>query len=69
MNSHSPVVLSALEIENGEIMFAEVLNEADPMTKKIKRKTTIRPISGQYEGIGVGIAEVERYLATVHQEF
>ena len=69
MNSHSPVVLSALEVENGEIMFAEVLNEADPMTKKIKRKTIIRPISGQDERIGVRIAEVERYLATVHQEF
>ncbi|KHD08099.1 hypothetical protein PN36_18790 [Candidatus Thiomargarita nelsonii] len=45
MNSHSPVVLSALEVENGEVMFAQVFNEADPMTKKIKRKTIIRPIS------------------------
>jgi predicted ATPase len=69
MNSHSPVVLSGLEVENGEVMFAGVVNEADPTTKTIKRKTLIRPISRQSELIDeqthVGIQEVERYLATV----
>lgn len=70
MNSHSPVVLSCLEIENFDVMFANVVNEVDPTTKTIKRKTIIRPISRESELINeqthVGIQEVERYLATVN---
>jgi predicted ATPase len=69
MNSHSPVVLSGLEVENGEVMLAGVVNEADPTTKTIKRKTIIRPISRQRELIDeqthVDLQEVKRYLATV----
>ncbi len=67
MNSHSPVVLSGLEVENGEVMFADIVNEVDPTTKTIKRKTIIRPIQRELmdEPTHVGIQEVERYLATV----
>jgi len=73
MNSHSPVVLSSLEVENFEVMFASVVNEIDPTTKTIKRKTIIRPISGSNElrdeqtdeQTYVSLQEVKRYLATV----
>jgi predicted ATPase len=69
MNSHSPVVLSGLEVENFEVMFAGVVNEVDPTTKTIQRKTIIRPISRQSELMDeqthIGIQEVKRYLATV----
>lgn len=73
MNSHSPVVLSSLEVENFEVMFASVVNEIDPTTKTIKRKTIIRPISGANElkdeqtdeQTDVSLQEVKRYLATV----
>lgn len=67
MNSHSPVVLSGLEVENFEVMFASIVNEAEPATKTIKRKTIIRPIQSELmdSQTHVGIQEVERYLATV----
>ena len=67
MNSHSPVVLSGLEVENFEVMFAGIVNETDPTTKTIKRKTIIRPIQSKLmdSQTHVGIQEVERYLATV----
>jgi predicted ATPase len=78
MNSHSPVVLSALRQGNtGQVLFADLVVVTDPVTRTSHRKTRIRPI--QPTGIQeemfdprsrpqVTAIEVQRYLATVNQE-
>jgi predicted ATPase len=55
LNSHSPVVLSALlgkdlhPIE-GAILFADTSTVTDPRTKEIRRKTRLRPVRPRIQG-------------------
>ena len=71
LNSHSPVVLSCLK--DGEMMFAEMVSEADPNTKHLNRKTRIRSVRPEdqgelFKGNGreyVTRFEVSKYLSTV----
>lgn len=77
MNSHSPVVLSALK-EGREatidVVFADIVSVADPFTKSIMRKTRLRqvPPAGStlisLDEQQILHTEVERYLATVDSE-
>ncbi|HAI69402.1 MAG TPA: hypothetical protein DCM38_08200 [Gammaproteobacteria bacterium] len=68
MNSHSPVVLSGLEVEKGEVMFADRVSQIDLNQTRI-RKTRFREVSKSDEIVAdqnqVWPSEVERYLATV----
>lgn len=72
MNSHSPVVLSALKDGRKmpvDVIFADVVSVADPVAGAITRKTRLRPVAAEMlvsidEG-HVTSTEVERYLATV----
>ena len=69
MNSHSPVVLSALRERWGrasEVIFADVVSVADPATQTLTRKTRLRPIALLLFGDPERPVpwEVERYLAT-----
>lgn len=72
MNSHSPVVLSALK-EGRElpidVVFADIVSVANPITGTLTRKTRLRPVSASlllptHDGLVVP-AEVERYMSTV----
>ncbi|HSN99414.1 MAG TPA: AAA family ATPase, partial [Candidatus Nanopelagicales bacterium] len=69
MNSHSPVVLSALQERWGrasEVIFADVVSVADPATQTVTRKTRLRPIEHLLFSDDKRAVpwEVERYLAT-----
>jgi predicted ATPase len=70
LNSHSPVVLS--ELQQGEIMFSDILTVVDPATHQRGRKTRIRPAQDQGElqpdsGTEfVSTFEVDRYLSSVN---
>jgi len=51
LNSHSPVVLSALlepdgngQLGEAEILFADTANVSDPDRKELRRKTRLRPV-------------------------
>lgn len=49
LNSHSPVVLSALLDQNlnpeeGEVLFADTTSLTDPIRKEVRRKTRLRAI-------------------------
>lgn len=51
LNSHSPVVLSALQKPdedgkplNAEILFADMATVSDPLRKELRRKTRLRPV-------------------------
>jgi predicted ATPase len=73
MNSHSPVVLSALrEAGSGQLLFADMSVVADPVTKKTRQKTRIRPVTAVDQGeifqVDTSITrfEVQRYLDTVN---
>ena len=51
LNSHSPVVLSALlepdgngQLGEAEILFADTANVSDPERKELRRKTRLRPV-------------------------
>ncbi|KYF61550.1 hypothetical protein BE11_12785 [Sorangium cellulosum] len=74
MNSHSPVVLSALKERLGgpaDVIFADTVSVADPVTKRVARKTRLRPVLPHLISTGdehVVFGEVERYLATVNTE-
>lgn len=73
MNSHSPVVLSALrEVGSGQLLFADLPLVADPETKKTRQRTRIRPVKAVDQGeifqmdTAVTRFEVQRYLDTVN---
>ena len=78
VNSHSPVLLAALE--DYEMNFSDVKSSIDPSTKSVSRKTSILPIKKpktQWEKLllldttgqqYVTPAEVDKYLATVDRE-
>ena len=78
VNSHSPVLLAALE--DYEMNFSDVKSSIDPSTKSVSRKTSILPIKKpktQWEKLllldttgqqYVTDAEVDKYLATVDRE-
>jgi predicted ATPase len=81
MNSHSPVVLSALsQGEHGgtdnRFVFADLVTVTDPRSGEIRRKTRIRKVrpvdQGELlpdkSGEFVTKFEVERYLSTVNRE-
>jgi predicted ATPase len=75
LNSHSPVVLS--ELQQGEIMFADILTVVDPATHQRSRKTRIRPVRAQDQGElkpdadseSMSTFEVNRYLSSVSPEY
>jgi len=74
MNSHSPVVLSCLD--EGEIMFADLISEVDPERRTVSRKTRIRPVRPTLQGDldparnaeAVTPFEVQEYLSNVGQD-
>lgn len=76
MNSHSPVVLSALRDErNCQVLFADLVAVVDPVKKHVRRKTRIRPVFPKDQGelfpVGEDVVsrfEVQRILDTVNQE-
>ncbi len=78
INSHSPVVLSALtgtKLHQNEVFFADLVSTVDPQKNAVRRKTRIRPVklSHQYSLDGIEPAvvsdvEVEKYLGTVNRE-
>jgi len=75
MNSHSPVVLSALQNreEPGQILFADLVGVTDPQEKNVRRKTRIRLVASEDQlelfpspsGKIVPRYEVKQYLNTV----
>ncbi len=74
MNSHSPVVLSALREGNtGQILFADLTSVANPETHTVRRRTRIRPVEpgdqGEMFDAGSRVTrlEVQRYLSNVNQ--
>ncbi len=82
MNSHSPVVLSALaphgatRLAGSEIFFADQVAIAESSTGVVRRKTRIRPISPDDHPLNkdsepekcVRYFEVDRFLDTVNME-
>jgi len=74
LNSHSPVVLS--ELQQGEIMFSDILTVVDPIAHQRSRITRMRPVLTQEQGElkpdsraeFVSIFEVNRYLSSVNPE-
>lgn len=73
LNSHSPVVLSALE--KGEGMFADLVSVVKPNQRTVNRKTRIRPIkthtiqpADEPAAEMVSSFEVERYLQSTKRE-
>jgi predicted ATPase len=74
LNSHSPVVLSALH--EGESMFADIVTEIDPEARDVNRKTRIRPVRSRVQGEldpdrnakAVTAVEVQQYLSSVSRE-
>lgn len=73
LNSHSPVVLSALE--EGEGMFADLVSVVKPNQRTVNRKTRIRPIkthtiqqTDEPAAEVVSSFEVERYLQSTKKE-
>jgi len=80
MNSHSPVVLSALAPDKrgaeSRAVFADLVTVTDPVSKEIRRKTRIRKIRLQDQGElqvnksgeFVTSFEVDKYLSTVNRE-
>ena len=51
LNSHSPVVLSALIDKDlhpveGSILFADTATVSDPESRELRRKTRLRPVKG-----------------------
>ncbi|MBI1987291.1 MAG: AAA family ATPase [Nitrospinae bacterium] len=69
LNSHSPVVLSALAA--GDMMFADLVSAVDPKAETVNRKTRMRPVLPKDQGelapgdIGDYVIrfEVDRYLS------
>lgn len=83
LNSHSPVVLSALldrehQSLDGMVLFADTSVVSDPVAKEVRRRTRLRPVRGQAQaklfGDGdlsagcVSDLEVQRVLETVSAE-
>lgn len=83
INSHSPVVLSALldrdlRPSDGMVLFADTSTVSDPIQRETRRRTRLRPIFSQLQGrlfddgappTGfVSEMEVKRILDTVHAE-
>lgn len=75
LNSHSPVVLSALldktlESTHGMVLFADTMTVADPQRKETRRKTQLRPVRSKtdlFEDVPQGHVsklEVENVLTT-----
>lgn len=72
MNSHSPVVLSALKEGRKmpiDVIFADIVDVVDPARDTVTRRTRLRSVSPDLllsvHGGHIPSAEVERYLATV----
>lgn len=81
MNSHSPVVLSALERRKSNetddrVVFADLVTVADSQSGEINRKTRIRKVQSKDQGeLQADMAgqfvtrfEVDQYLSTVNRE-
>lgn len=81
MNSHSPVVLSALERSpsggrSDQVVFADLVTITDPESGGIKRKTRIRQVQPKDQGEFLADMagrlvtrfEVDQYLSTVNRE-
>ena len=82
LNSHSPVVLSALidkELHpvEGSILFADTATVSDPESHELRRKTRLRPVEGGQLGLFgesnadrnfVSEYEVKKVLETVGTE-
>lgn len=74
LNSHSPVVLSALD--EGEAMFADIVTEINPDRREVTRKTRIRPVRGGIQSeldpdrnaTAVTPFEVQQYLSSASRE-
>ncbi|BAS26883.1 AAA family ATPase [Limnochorda pilosa] len=75
VNSHSPVVLSALG--DDQALFSDLVAEVDPHEKTVSYKTRIRPIEPEDQGelwlddsrSYVSRYEAERYLSTAVREY
>lgn len=72
MNSHSPVVLSALRVEHEQpvdVIFADMVGVADPTSGRMTRKTRLRSVPPDLlvavDEHHVPPAEVDRYLGSV----
>jgi predicted ATPase len=83
LNSHSPVVLSALldhehQSSDGMVLFADTSTISDPQAHEIRRRTRLRPVRSQAQrklfeegGAVAGFVselEVQRVLETVNAE-
>lgn len=83
LNSHSPVVLSALldrehTAADGMVLFADTSTISDPEVHEVRRRTRLRPVRGAAQGslfddlpLGSGFVtdmEVRRVLETVSAE-
>lgn len=75
LNSHSPVVLSGLQ--EGEMVFADMVSVAGPKAKVVSRKTRIRSVRPKDQGQllddssseFISRFEVDKYLSAVNQEY
>lgn len=64
LNSHSPVVLSALlradlRAQGDQVLFADTVSIADPISREVRRKTRLRPVEPSTQGELQGIADDE----------
>jgi hypothetical protein len=55
LNSHSPVVMSAmldetLHVVDGTILFADMSSASDPVGNEVRRKTRLRPVRSRTQG-------------------
>lgn len=70
LNSHSPVVLAALE--GGELMFADMVSVSDPQSRSVTRKTRVRPVErgllGDPDQSFITQFEVDEYLSAANRE-
>lgn len=68
MNSHSPVVLSALTEGPQtpiDVIFSDIVSVTNPALGTITRRTRLRPVRFRIDAQNVTPVDVERYLATV----
>jgi predicted ATPase len=68
LNSHSPVVLSALRSTEALVLFADLADIADPATRQVRRATRLRPVNRDLLAEptrAVTEIDVQRFLETV----
>ena len=62
LNSHSPVVLSALlnALDNDQrqrIFIADMVNIVDPVSREVRRRSRLRPVHASSQGRQIDIEE------------